>query len=146
MSFRPLKHSHRIFARFFVFLFVFMWHCPGNRFSTAIWVWSNCFILYIEFAGKMLIETRFYKQLTNIVGKSLVNVVEIFFGSQMLLLSSILTVLYLANDCTTIHIISETYFNCSLTSYLFLSFIMYSIFHSCERWFNLKHPNHAKND
>lgn len=134
-----MKSPFKRFGKIFVFCFIFMWHCPGNNFTKVIWVWINCIVLYIEVFGKTMMTSRAYQKCSNILGERIMSILAILFGSQLLLISTLNTVLYLTpTHEIAMHIINELYFNNNLESYLLLTFVLYSVYCSCEFLFKTK--------
>lgn len=133
-----MKWPWNKFGRIFVFSFVFMWHCPGTPFSVVIWVLLNCFVLHVELAGEVLMKTSFYKRISNAFGERNLEKLGILLGSQLLLISTVITMLYLTDDRVAAHIANEIYFNTSFINYFVISFIVFSVYHSCAYLFKIE--------
>lgn len=123
----------RKLARFSVFAFVFLWHCSGSQISMVIWVWSNFVVLFLEDIGATFEKSQLYKRIASFIGIKTVNNLSKLFRSQLLLLSTIFSMFYLANDEVAAHILREIYLvNNTFSANFIITFVFYCIYRSCE--------------
>lgn len=112
------------------FAFIALWH--GYRTSICIWVALNVSIINIEVIGKYISRSDFYAKIRKTLGKLVFTHVIAIFGSQMLLLSHVTNIYFLAGEEFGTVLFVRTYFSEGLWNYFIMSIIAYATYNACE--------------
>lgn len=113
-------------------VFLFIWTWQGLKMSVLIFCALNVICFEMEIIGKCLTYTRFYSEVRRTVGAEVCHRINCFFGSQLLMVSVITNVYFIAGDDVGKVIAHRAFVDVGFWEYLVASTISYCCYQACE--------------